>query len=328
LERIISRPERPVQIVVAGKSHPQDDEGKEFIKQIIHLSQEKRFRRSVVFLEDYNMDVARLLVSGTDIWLNTPRRPLEACGTSGMKALANGCLNLSALDGWWDEAYHLDYGWSLGHGEVYGNQDVQDDLESRDLYNLLEKEIVPLFYRRGADALPRRWVEKMRAGLRRLVPVYNSHRMVQEYLHRFYLPCSRRFNNLCTDDFANAKDIASWRQKIMTSWHDVSVEEVVGQDNHEILVGKSIKVEVKVRLGTLSPEDVTVEAYYGRLNHQGDFSERNTIPLKILENRDGVYVFKGDIPCEGSGRFGYTVRIMPSFERLENRFSMGLVSWA
>ncbi|MFZ0449084.1 MAG: alpha-glucan family phosphorylase [Desulfatiglandaceae bacterium] len=328
LERIINHPEQPVQIVIAGKSHPQDDEGKEFIKQIIHLGQEKRFRRTVVFLEDYNMDVARHMVSGTDIWLNTPRRPLEACGTSGMKALANGSLNLSTLDGWWDEAYHRDYGWSLGHGEVYKNQDFQDDLESQSLYNLLENEIVPLFYDRQMDGIPRRWVEKMKAGLRMLVPVYNSHRMVQEYLDRFYLPCSRRFNNLCRDDFSSAKDIASWRQKIMTNWHEISVEEVVGLESHEIQVGKSIKVEVRIRLGVLSPDDVTVEAYYGRLNHQGDFAERNTIPLQVLENADGVYLFGGEIPCEGSGRFGYTVRVMPSFERLENRFSMGLVSWA
>jgi len=328
LERIINHPEQPVQIVIAGKSHPQDDEGKEFIKQIIHLGQEKRFRRTVVFLEDYNMDVARHMVSGTDIWLNTPRRPLEACGTSGMKALANGSLNLSTLDGWWDEAYHRDYGWSLGHGEVYKNQDFQDDLESQSLYNLLENEIVPLFYDRQMDGIPRRWVEKMKAGLRMLVPVYNSHRMVQEYLDRFYLPCSRRFNNLCRDDFSSAKDIASWRQKIMTNWHEISVEEVVGLESHEIQVGKSIKVEVRIRLGVLSPDDVTVEAYYGRLNHQGDFAERNTIPLQVQENADGVYLFGGEIPCEGSGRFGYTVRVMPSFERLENRFSMGLVSWA
>jgi len=328
LERIINHPEQPVQIVIAGKSHPQDDEGKEFIKQIIHLGQEKRFRRTVVFLEDYNMDVARHMVSGTDIWLNTPRRPLEACGTSGMKALANGSLNLSTLDGWWDEAYHRDYGWSLGHGEVYKNQDFQDDLESQSLYNLLENEIVPLFYERQMDGIPRRWVEKMKAGLRMLVPVYNSHRMVQEYLDRFYLPCSRRFNNLCRDDFSSAKDIASWRQKIMTNWHEISVEEVVGLESHEIQVGKSIKVEVRIRLGVLSPDDVTVEAYYGRLNHQGDFAERNTIPLQVQENADGVYLFGGEIPCEGSGRFGYTVRVMPSFERLENRFSMGLVSWA
>lgn len=328
LERIINHPERPVQIVIAGKAHPQDNDGKELIKRIVHLSQEQRFRRSIIFLEDYNMEVAAHLVSGTDIWLNTPRRPLEACGTSGMKALANGSLNLSAMDGWWDEAYLRDYGWALGQGEVYEHLDVQDQLESQDLYNLLEKEIVPLFYRREMDGIPRRWVEKMRAGLRRLVPIYNSHRMVQEYLDRFYLPCSRRFNNLCRDDFLRAKDIASWRQKIMTAWNEISVEEVIGPDSHEIPVGKSIGVRVKIKLGILTPDDVTVEAYYGRLNHLGEFAERDTVSLQVRDNTDGMYLFEGVIPCAGSGRFGYTVRVMPSFEKLENRFSMGLVSWA
>jgi len=188
LARLLNNAKRPVQIIIAGKAHPQDNEGKELIKDIIHLSHEERFRRSVVFLEDYNMDVTFHMVSGSDLWLNTPRRPLEACGTSGMKALANGSLNLSTLDGWWDEAYHPDCGWALGHGELYQNEELQDNIESLDLYNLLENEIVPLFYQRGMDGMPRDWVQKMRTGLRRLVPIYNSHRMVQEYLNRYYLP--------------------------------------------------------------------------------------------------------------------------------------------
>lgn len=327
LERILDNAERPVQIVVAGKAHPQDNEGKEIIKRIIHLSQE-RFRRSVVFLEDYNMDVALQMVSGTDLWLNTPRRPLEACGTSGMKALANGSLNLSTLDGWWDEAFRRDYGWALGHGEVYQNHDVQDEIESRDLYNLLENEIVPLFYQRGMDGIPSGWVGKMRAGLRRLVPMFNSHRMVQQYLNRYYLSCSHRFYNLCKDDFSGARDLASWRQKIMTGWHDVSVAEIKGTDTLEIPVGGSLMVEARIRLGSLAPEDVTVEAYYGRLDPQGEFAERETTALEMKDRVDNMYVFKGAVPCVGSGRFGYTVRVMPSHKRLENRFAMGLVSWA
>jgi len=328
LERILNNTNRPVQIVISGKAHPQDNEGKELIKRIIHLSHEERFCRSVVFLEDYNMDVTRHMVSGTDLWLNTPRRPLEACGTSGMKALANGSLNLSTMDGWWDEAYHRDFGWALGHGEVFQNHDIQDKIESQDLYNLLENEIIPLFYQRGMDGMPRGWVEKMRAGLRKLVPIYNSHRMVQEYLDRYYLPCSRRFTNLCRDNFAGAIDLASWRQKIMTGWADVSVKDVITADGLEIPVGESLNIEARIQLGSLFPEDVTVEAYYGRLDSQGEFAERDTIALEVMHNEGDVYVFKGAIPCEKSGRFGYTVRIMPSLKRLENRFAMGLVTWA
>jgi len=299
LDRIVNHPKYPVQIILAGKAHPQDNEGKEFIKEIFHLAREERFRRHIVFLED--------------VWLNTPRRPLEACGTSGMKALANGSLNLSVLDGWWDEGYHRDFGWAIGHGEVYQDHTAQDTIESRDLYNLLEEEIIPLFYQRGPDGIPRSWVEKMRAGLRRLVPIFNSHRMVQEYVKRYYIPCSRRFNALSQNGFAGAKDLAVWRQKIMS---------------RDITAGKELDVAAKIKLGSLTPEDVTVEAYYGRLDQDGDFSDREMVPLQADGLVDGFYTFRGKISCQKTGRFGYTVRITPCKEMLENRFTMGLVTWA
>jgi len=328
LARIVDHPERPVQIIVAGKAHPQDHEGKQFIKAIIHLARQEHFRRHIVFLEDYNIYVTQHLVSGSDLWLNTPRRPLEACGTSGMKALANGSLNFSVLDGWWDEGYHRDYGWALGQGEVYQDYQAQDDIESRELYNLLEEEVVPLFYQRGRDGIPRGWVERMRAGLRHLVPVFNSHRMVQEYVNRYYMPCSRRFNFLSRDDFSGAKDLAMWRQKLMTGWHEVSVDEVLSRDDLEMPVGQDVEVMARVRLGSLLPEDVTVEAYYGKLDQHGDFAQRDTLPLNLVNSQDGIHTFQGRIPCAQTGRFGYTVRVMPSKERLENRFVLGLVAWA
>ena len=328
LDRIINHPDFPVQIVVAGKAHPQDNEGKEFIKTIIHLAREERFRRRIVFLEGYNLYVARYLVSGTDIWLNTPRRPLEACGTSGMKALANGSLNLSTLDGWWDEGYNLEFGWAIGHGEVYKDHEAQDDIESRDIYNILEKEVVPLFYQRGRDGIPRDWVEKMRAGLRRLVPIFNAHRMVQEYMTRYYLPCSRRFNSLCSSDFKGSKELSAWRQKLMTGWHEVSIEEVASRGGLERRVGQELEVSAKVRLGSLLPEDVIVEAYYGRIDQKGEFADRETATLDMVESEGELYTYSGQIPSLKTGRFGCTVRVMPSHKRLENRFAMGLVTWA
>jgi len=328
LDRIVNHPKHPVQIILAGKAHPQDNEGKEFIKTILHLAREERFHQRIVVLEDYNMHVAQRLISGCDLWLNTPRRPLEACGTSGMKALANGSLNLSVLDGWWDEGYHRDFGWAIGHGEVYQDHNAQDDIESRDLYNLLEEEIVPLFYQRGPDGIPRGWVEKMRAGLQRLVPIFNSHRMVQEYVSLYYLPCSERFNTLCHDDFAGAKDLASWVRKLMTGWQEISVEGVYSGESLEMPSGKELEVVAKIRLGSLTPEDITVEAYYGRLDQNGDFAERDTVPLQAEDSADRLYTFRGQIPCQKTGRFGYTVRITPSKEKLENRFAMGLVTWA
>jgi len=328
LDSIVNHPKHPVQIILAGKAHPQDNEGKEFLKTIFHLAREERFRQRIVVLENYNMHVAQRLVSGCDLWLNTPRRPLEACGTSGMKVLANGSLNLSVLDGWWDEGYHRDFGWAIGHGEVYQDHNAQDDIESRDLYNLLEEEIAPLFYQRGPDGIPRGWVKKMRAGLQRLVPTFSSHRMVQEYVNRYYLPCSERFNTLCHDDFAGAKDLASWRGKLMTGWQEISVEGVSSGGSLEMPSGKELEVVARIALGSLKPEDVTVEAYYGRLDQNGDFAERDTVPLQAEDSADGLCKFRGQIPCQKTGRFGYTVRIMPSKEKLENPFAMGLVTWA
>jgi len=328
LAGILNNPERPVQIIVSGKAHPQDNEGKAFIQAIIHLARQERFRNRVVFLEDYNIHVAQHLVAGTDIWLNTPRRPLEACGTSGMKALANGSLHLSVLDGWWDEGYHRDFGWALGQGEVYQDEEAQDTIESRDLYNLLEQEVVPLFYQRGRDGIPRGWVDKMRAGLRHLVPQFNSHRMVLEYVSRYYHPCSVRFSALCQNGFEGARDLAAWRQKLMTNWQDVAVLEVSAGDGIEMPVGNALAVQAKVRLGKLTSEDVTVEAYYGRLDENGNFSERETVKLVPAGASDGVYAYMGAIPCGRTGHFGYTVRVTPSHQRLENRFMMGLVKWA
>jgi starch phosphorylase len=328
LAAILNNPDRPVQIIIAGKAHPADNEGKQFIRKIFDLVRQERFRRRVVFLEDYNILMAQHLVTGADIWLNTPRRPLEACGTSGMKALANGCLNMSVLDGWWDEAYFRDYGWALGHGEVYQDLEFQDDIESRSLYDLLEREVTPLFYARGAEDLPRGWVDMMRAGLRRLVPVFNAHRMVQEYTSRFYVPCSRSYNAICADDFHAAEELAVWRNKLMTSWQEVSVAGVSTISGTELEVGGFLEVSTQVRLGSLTPDDVTVEAYFGAMDSAGDFSHRDTALMEAVDSHDGLYNYTGKVPCLKTGRFGFTVRVTPSHKRLENRFAMGLVTWA
>ena len=328
LAKIFNDPDRPVQLILAGKAHPQDNDGKQFIKTIIHLAREEEFRNKIVFLEDYNMHIGNLMVSGSDIWLNTPRRPMEACGTSGMKALANGSLNLSILDGWWDEGYSLDFGWAIGRGEEYTDNSFQDETESRDLYNLLEKQVIPLFYDQGSDGLPRGWIQKMRAGLRSLVPIFNSHRMVQDYSEKYYKTCSRRYRAFSVDNMSGVKDLAAWRRKIMTGWNQVEVVDVVSGGARETLVGDEIGVSAKLRLGELSPEDITVEAYFGRLDNNGDFADRETIALTLFGSSEGLFEFRGRVPCRKTGRFGFTVRVTPSQQRLENPFVMGLVKWA
>ena len=196
LIRILSDKDRPVQIIFAGKAHPMDNPGKELIREIIHFARQPEARRRMVFIEDYDMVVARYLVQGVDVWLNTPRRPLEASGTSGMKAAVNGALNLSVLDGWWVEACNVNTGWAIGQGEEYGDEKYQDEVESNALYNLLEKELIPLFYNRGADGLPRAWISKMKTSMREICPVFNTNRMVKEYAEKYYLPAHNRYSSL------------------------------------------------------------------------------------------------------------------------------------
>lgn len=328
LDRILNHPERPVQVVVAGKAHPQDHEGKELIRHIVHLARQERFRKRIVFIEDYYLDTAHHLMAGCDLWLNTPRRPLEACGTSGMKAMANGCLHMSTLDGWWDEGYDPSYGWAIGHGEEYMDHELQDEIESKDLYDLLENEVVPLFYQRGGDGIPRAWVDRMRSGLQRLVPIYNSHRMLQQYVERYYVPCSRRFQDLSHNDFQKARILADWRRTLMTSWQDVQILEVSHRSIEERKVGEEMEVTARIQLGSLTPKDVSVEIYYGRLDSQGEFQDRRTTPMKALEGGEEIHTYVGQIPCGATGRFGFTVRVIPSRDRLENPFTLALATWA
>ncbi|MBU0515809.1 MAG: alpha-glucan family phosphorylase [Proteobacteria bacterium] len=328
LKRLITNPKSPVQFIFAGKAHPQDHEGKEFIKRIVHLVREEPFRRRVVFLEDYDFGLARHLLAGCDVWLNNPRRPLEACGTSGMKALANGVLNLSVLDGWWDEAYHPDLGWAIGHGEEYDDPELQDHIECQDLYNHLEQDVVPLFYDRNHDGVPRRWLAKVRQSMRRLCPQFNAHRMVEQYAREFYFPCSQRFLELTANDMAGARDLAAWRSKIMVHWNEVKILGVEAERVEEKMVGEEVDVHATVILGALEPGDVSVDLYFGLMSTDGQFLERETRLMAVESVQDGAYVFAAKLPIDRVGRFGFTVRIMPGHERLMNPHNTNLLIWA
>ncbi|MDR1546950.1 MAG: alpha-glucan family phosphorylase [Deltaproteobacteria bacterium] len=329
LAAILNHPERPIQLIVAGKAHPQDNEGKAFIKQIIHYSREERFQNRIVFIENYNIHLASLLTSGCDVWLNNPRRPLEACGTSGMKALANGALNLSVLDGWWDEGYAPQYGWAIGRGEVEADQQLQDYTESQALYNLLERQVGPAFYTRTSDGIPVAWCEMMRNSIKDLVPRFSSHRMVQDYFDRFYRQSSQRYNSLTAHNFRPAAEQAAWCSRLMTAWNEMSVAELYGDCGDVKTVGQTVALTAKVRLGSLKPEDVTVEAYFGSMDHQGEFIDRETLLLTTTgESEAGLQVYQGRIDCRRPGRFGYTIRITPNREKLGNPYALGLVTWA
>jgi starch phosphorylase len=274
------------------------------------------------------MDVAKHLVQGVDVWLNTPRRPLEASGTSGMKSAANGVLNVSVLDGWWDEAAAERLGWSIGQGEVYDDPDVQDQIESSALYDLLEHEIVPLFYDRGRDGLPRGWIRMMKEALKGLCPVFNTNRMVHEYATRFYLPAVDRYNQLVDDDFASVRALAAWRDKVQAAWEQVRILEIEAPEVTELAVGDTIAVRARVSLGGLEPGDVDVQLYHGEVEPDGSVSSGEAVSMAAQGDAgNGAHWYYGEVPCPTTGRRGYALRVLPRHAALATPFLPGLIRW-
>lgn len=329
LERILCNKDRPVQLIISGKAHPADEHGKEFIRKIVQYSKEPRFRNRIVFIEDYDMNIARYLVQGVDVWLNNPRRPLEACGTSGMKAAANGALNLSILDGWWDEAYDGQNGWAIGRGEEYEDEEYQDALEARTLYELLENELVPTFYNRALDGLPKLWIEKMRHCLMTVCPVFNTHRMVEDYMCRFYDRAARLANRLRADDYSALKALAKWKTQVETAWPGVEIERSSISPENGIDVHGKVKVKADVRLNGLSPQDVRVSAYVGRLNLRDKIESGGEIELAPSSGTpQGGAIYEGDVPCDVTGKFGVAIKVVPNNELLANPDHLNLVKWS
>ncbi len=330
LARILTNPEKPVQIIFAGKAHPRDDHGKNLIQRIVALAREERFRRRLVFIENYDMAVARYLLQGVDVWVNTPMRPSEASGTSGMKAAASAVLNLSILDGWWDEAYSPQVGWAIGRGETYADSQYQDQVESEALYDILEKDVIPTFFDRDANGIPRGWVARMRASIGSLCHYFNSNRMVGEYTDLYYLPAAERSRRLTENQMARSIQLAAWKTAVQKNWAQVRVENIETHTPQEIEVGGKIETRAMVNLGNLAPTDVKVELYMGRVDARGDFFEAESFPMDFVRQEDKgrcLYELKG-VTYKKSGLHGYTVRILPHHPDLVTAFLPGLIAWA
>jgi starch phosphorylase len=328
LSALVNHKDRPVQFIFAGKAHPKDNGGKELIQRVVQHARKAEFRRRVVFIEDYDMNVARHLVQGVDVWLNNPRRPHAASGTSGMKVPGNGGLNLSILDGWWVEGYDGDNGWAIGAGEEYTDLPYQDEVESRALLDLIEQDLVPMFYKRGADDLPREWIRRMKRSIMTLVPVFNTNRMVEEYTERCYLPSHTRAKKLSADHLREAKELAAWRKRIAGDWPQIHIEAVDAPVGDSFRVGAEFPVKVRVHLGRCSPEDVEVQLYHGVLDSMGEIADARATPLSPDGARNGSTVnFAGTVPCRASGQFGFSVRVVPRHPNLPHSFEPGLVKW-
>jgi len=320
---------RAVQFIIAGKAHPKDTPGKELIRDIIHFSRQEGINHHLVFLPNYDLHVAKLMVAGCDVWLNTPLRPLEASGTSGMKASMNGLPNLSTLDGWWAEADYGRTGWPIGHGEVYDDINYQNKVEANALYELLEHEIVPLFYNRDDNDIPRRWVAKMKDAIRLNCPVFNTARMVRDYAIRGYFPASDRFQTMTTDHYQPAKELARWKARLTDHWYRIKVADVDVSTASDIQVCQQVGIKARVHLGALTPDDVQVILYQGPVTETGEIVQGAPITMDYQgQDERGDSLYTAEIAYTSSGLQGLALQVLPHHDHLSSPYEMDLALWA
>ncbi len=341
LKALLLHPEHPIQLVVAGKSHPADEQGKKMIQDMVRFTDDPEVRHRIVFLPNYDIAMARILFPGCDVWLNNPLRPLEACGTSGMKAAINGGLNLSVLDGWWDEMYDGDNGWSIPTANNGASADERDDIEAAALYDLLETQVGPRFYgsvtataagsagpsEPSHDGIPHQWIAMIKHTMATLGPAVSAERMIQDYVGHLYQPAWRAGRDAMEERYALAKRTAAWRTRIQGGWAAVQVEHVDSLGvTEEPQIGDSLTVNAYVSLGNLDPSDVAVQVAYGRAAGDDELSDVTLAELQVTENLgSGRYLFTGETRIDHSGSFGYTVRVLPKHATLASSAELGLV---
>jgi starch phosphorylase len=327
LHRILSDSERPVQIIIAGKAHPADGGGKGIMKHVFSYARNPEFAGKVVLLEDYDIEVGRRLVQGVDVWLNTPERPKEASGTSGMKAALNGGVNLSILDGWWDEAYTPDVGFAIGHGQNVGESGYNPNTDADLLYSLLERVVVPMFYDRDIEQVPRRWVSMMKASISELGAHFNCHRMVAEYTNKFYIKAEQAHAELTANGYAGVRDLAAWLEALPDKWEKVEIVDVASPAGSPLRRGADLRVTAQVRLGDLNARDVCCEAYHGTVE-DGEIRNPSCEPMRAIATEGDITTFEAIITCRRGGRYAYTVRLLPGHPSLPINMLPNMVKWA
>jgi len=329
LLKLVKDNNRPIQLIFAGKAHPNDMPGKDLIRDIIHFAEKYDVTSRIVFVENYDMNVAKYLTSGGDVWLNTPRRPMEASGTSGMKAAMNGVLNCSILDGWWDEAYNPEVGWAIGQGEQYQDEKLQDDIESKALYDLLERDIIPLFYHRGHDGLPREWIRRMKECMKQIGQSMSCHRMLMDYSNNFYFPALKNYRRFSKDDYAEAKSLAGYFHKLQQAWAGLKIVKLESNAKPVMQRGDMLTVSAYLDLGAMKPDELYVELYHGTVSNQSsEITDARKAEMKWLKSEGALSVFQVRIECVNTGMQGHTVRIMPKHDALIHPYRSGFIKWA
>ena len=330
LKRLLNDTTRPVQFIFAGKAHPRDEGGRALIQEVYRFSREAGFENRVVFLEDYDSYIARRLVQGVDLWLNNPLRPMEASGTSGMKCAPNGGINLSVLDGWWHEGFNGNNGWAIAAEISDGTVEFQSAVDANSLYQLLENQIIPLYYAKPDGKLPLAWLQLMRESIRSVTPVFNTHRMVEEYTERLYIPAARSHENFAQNGCEPATQLSQWKTRMRKDWPQVRIHDVqVGnKDRQNILVGESLQVSAHVYLGDVDPNHVRVEAYHGEADNGGIKNPSVSVLNASGRNGDGSYLYQGSVPASESGAYGFSVRVVPTHPHLMQSHELRLIAWS
>jgi len=330
LKRLLNDTTRPVQFIFAGKAHPRDEGGRALIQEVYRFSREAGFENRVVFLEDYDSYIARRLVQGVDLWLNNPLRPMEASGTSGMKSAPNGGINLSVLDGWWHEGFNGNNGWAIAAEISDGTVEFQSAVDANSLYQLLENQIIPLYYAKPDGKLPLAWLQLMRESIRSVTPVFNTHRMVKEYTERLYIPAARSHENFAQNGCEPATQLSQWKARMRKDWPQVRIHDVqVGnKDRQNILVGESLQVSAHVYLGDVDPNHVRVEAYHGEADNGGIKNPSVSVLNASGRNGDGSYLYQGSVPASESGAYGFSVRVVPTHPHLMQSHELRLIAWS
>jgi starch phosphorylase len=326
LLRILNDPERPVQFIFAGKAHPADEPGKAFIQAIYQYSRQPEYAGKIVFVEDYDINLARKLVAGVDVWLNNPRRPHEASGTSGQKAGLNGVLNFSALDGWWVEGFDGQNGWAIGSETDYLDEASQDEADALSLYTTLEEEIIPLFFERDERGLPVGWLDKMQASMATVGPNYSTHRMLKDYVNDYYTPAAELGAELQDARFARTRALAEWEARVRAGWESITLS-AQGPSGTQTSVGQPVAVSASLRPGKLSPDDLAVELVYGQ-HRDGKLTSAAALPMTLVGTEGGAYLYEASEAFPESGSFGYGVRVRADHPDLPNPFAANLVTWA
>ena len=328
LKDLLRSETRPVQIIFAGKAHPKDHDGKMLIQHLLNFIRQEKLGHRIIFLENYDMHLAFHLIQGADVWLNTPRRPLEACGTSGMKAALNGVLNVSILDGWWCEGYSPERGWPIGDGSEYQDPAYQDSVESQALYNVLENEVIPCFYERKGGDPPERWLKMMKSSMKIALKQFSGFRMVEEYENRFYRPAAGKNKALLENDALQAKTLVKKAERIKSLWQNIRVDQPIRKAEGPFRVGDEFHATVQVHLGQLRPDEVDVELYFGKVKSFNVLSEGQTERMRVEEELGaGRYRYGCNVSCGRSGRFGFTARVTPRADHwIKNR--PGFIVWS